>query len=72
MAAKSMEDSRDDTNDVVESSESKTASKYSSGVYGVQYLLTFFILGAAWIVAFFSRLFAVVRFESIIHEFDPW
>lgn len=32
----------------------------------------FSILAAAWIVAFFSRLFAVVRFESIIHEFDPW
>lgn len=26
----------------------------------------------AWIVGFASRLFAVVRFESIIHEFDPW
>ena len=48
-------------------------SKFSStSFYGVQYLLTFFILGAAWVVAFFSRLFAVVRFESIIHEFDPW
>lgn len=22
--------------------------------------------------AFFSRLFAVIRFESIIHEFDPY
>lgn len=44
----------------------------SASIYGAQYLLTFFILGAAWIVAFFSRLFAVVRFESIIHEFDPW
>ena len=44
----------------------------STSMYGAQYLLTFFILGAAWIVAFFSRLFAVVRFESIIHEFDPW
>ena len=47
-------------------------SKSTAGVSGVQYLLTFFILGTAWIVAFFSRLFAVVRFESIIHEFDPW
>lgn len=25
-----------------------------------------------WLVAFSSRLFAVVRFESVIHEFDPW
>lgn len=23
-------------------------------------------------MAFFSRLFSVIRFESIIHEFDPW
>lgn len=44
----------------------------SSGILGVQSLLTFVILAAAWTVAFFSRLFAVVRFESIIHEFDPW
>lgn len=30
------------------------------------------ILGLACIVAFMARLFAVIRFESIIHEFDPW
>ncbi|CAJ0580730.1 unnamed protein product, partial [Mesorhabditis spiculigera] len=35
-------------------------------------LLTFAILGLAWFVGFASRLFAIVRFESIIHEFDPW
>ena len=23
-------------------------------------------------MGFASRLFAVIRFESIIHEFDPW
>jgi len=46
--------------------------EHSSGILGAQSLLTCFILAAAWIVAFFSRLFAVVRFESIIHEFDPW
>ena len=45
---------------------------YTSGVVGIQSLLTIVILTAAWVVAFFSRLFAVVRFESIIHEFDPW
>lgn len=37
-----------------------------------QSLLTFFILSLAWLVGFSSRLFAVIRFESIIHEFDPW
>lgn len=35
-------------------------------------LLTFVILSVAWVVGFASRLFAVIRFESIIHEFDPW
>lgn len=30
------------------------------------------ILGAVWIIAFSSRLFSVIRFESVIHEFDPW
>ena len=35
-------------------------------------LLTFFILAFAWLAGFSSRLFAVIRFESIIHEFDPW
>ncbi|KAJ1372937.1 oligosaccharyl transferase stt3 subunit [Parelaphostrongylus tenuis] len=35
-------------------------------------LLTFAILSLAWFVGFASRLFAIVRFESIIHEFDPW
>ena len=37
-----------------------------------QSLLTFCILSLAWLVGFSSRLFAVIRFESIIHEFDPW
>lgn len=35
-------------------------------------LLTFSVLFIAWISGFASRLFAVIRFESIIHEFDPW
>lgn len=39
---------------------------------GLQSLLTFVILSLAWLVGFSSRLFAVIRFESIIHEFDPW
>lgn len=41
-------------------------------ITGTQSLLTVVILGLACIVAFSSRLFAVIRFESIIHEFDPW
>ena len=39
---------------------------------GVLCLLSVIILAAAYLVAFSSRLFAVIRFESIIHEFDPW
>lgn len=35
-------------------------------------LLRFAIIGLAWLAGFLSRLFAVIRFESIIHEFDPW
>ena len=34
--------------------------------------LILLILILIWICAFSSRLFSVVRFESIIHEFDPW
>ena len=30
------------------------------------------ILGTVGVMGFATRLFSVVRFESIIHEFDPW
>uniref|UniRef100_A0A6Q2YTZ9 Dolichyl-diphosphooligosaccharide--protein glycosyltransferase subunit STT3B n=1 Tax=Esox lucius TaxID=8010 RepID=A0A6Q2YTZ9_ESOLU len=39
---------------------------------GWQSLLSFTILFLAWLAGFSARLFAVIRFESIIHEFDPW
>ena len=39
---------------------------------GWKSLIVFFVLTLAWLVGFSSRLFAVIRFESIIHEFDPW
>ncbi|XP_011269958.1 hypothetical protein CAOG_08388, partial [Capsaspora owczarzaki ATCC 30864] len=35
-------------------------------------LLTLSILGLAGLLAFLVRLFAVIRFESVIHEFDPY
>lgn len=41
-------------------------------IAGTQSLLIVVILVLACIVAFSTRLFAVIRFESIIHEFDPW
>jgi len=39
---------------------------------GWQSLLSFTVLFLAWLAGFSARLFAVIRFESIIHEFDPW
>lgn len=39
---------------------------------GWKSLITFTVLLLAWVSGFASRLFAVIRFESIIHEFDPW
>lgn len=39
---------------------------------GYSSLITFAVLLLCWISGFSSRLFAVIRFESIIHEFDPW
>ena len=39
---------------------------------GFQSLIVFAVLALAWLAGFSSRLFAVIRFESIIHEFDPW
>ena len=39
---------------------------------GTQSLLIIVVLVLACVVGFSSRLFAVIRFESIIHEFDPW
>lgn len=37
-----------------------------------QLLFRFAILVIACFVSFSIRLFAVIRYESIIHEFDPW
>ena len=46
--------------------------KNSFSTLGATSLLTFVILSLCWLVGFASRLFAIIRFESIIHEFDPW
>ncbi|XP_037946380.1 dolichyl-diphosphooligosaccharide--protein glycosyltransferase subunit STT3B [Teleopsis dalmanni] len=45
---------------------------FSRKTAGYSSLITFSVLLIAWIAGFSSRLFAVIRFESIIHEFDPW
>lgn len=52
-------------------SKKSSISKLNSKT-GISSLLIFVILLLAWIAGFSSRLFAVIRFESIIHEFDPW
>lgn len=50
----------------------KNAVKKSSYVGSISSLIVFSVLLMCWIAGFASRLFAVIRFESIIHEFDPW
>lgn len=65
-----MDEERDES---PQSKDQKTADLDSrSQAIGWQSLLTFTVLSLAWLVGFSSRLFAVIRFESIIHEFDPW
>lgn len=44
----------------------------SSTIDNTQSLLRFVILAFITGAAVASRLFAVIRFESVIHEFDPW
>lgn len=39
---------------------------------GIRTLLIFASLAAIWLTGFMTRLFSVIRYESIIHEFDPW
>ncbi|XP_055681117.1 dolichyl-diphosphooligosaccharide--protein glycosyltransferase subunit STT3B [Lutzomyia longipalpis] len=50
-------------------SRPKTLNRQTAGYAS---LITFAVLFLAWVSGFSSRLFAVIRFESIIHEFDPW
>lgn len=47
-------------------------TKNSRSTKSLGSLLIFGVLLVCWIAGFSSRLFAVIRFESIIHEFDPW
>ncbi len=59
------------TNSNKRSSNSSSVSSLLSPT-GVTSLITFIVLSCAYISGFMSRLFSVIRFESIIHEFDPW
>ena len=54
---------------------SKTVARPSTSLMnpaGSKSLIVFVVLALCCILGFSSRLFAVIRFESIIHEFDPW
>ncbi|CAF0776707.1 unnamed protein product [Adineta steineri] len=53
------------------SSEYITNSSSSSSA-GLKSLITVIILICVCISGFISRLFSIIRFESVIHEFDPW
>ncbi|KAL1227248.1 Dolichyl-diphosphooligosaccharide--protein glycosyltransferase subunit STT3B [Trichinella spiralis] len=53
----------------MKSGRSKAPPTNSSGW---EYLLTATVLLLVCLVGFSLRLFSVIRFESIIHEFDPW
>ncbi|WVQ84505.1 hypothetical protein IAT38_006659 [Cryptococcus sp. DSM 104549] len=44
----------------------------AEGINNTKSLLRFVILALICGAAIGSRLFAVIRFESVIHEFDPW
>ncbi|VVC90579.1 unnamed protein product [Leptidea sinapis] len=50
----------------------KTSPAIFHNTAGFSTLITVTVLTLAWLAGFASRLFAVIRFESIIHEFDPW
>jgi len=50
----------------------KGGASMVSHAAGSKSLIVFVVLALAWCVGFASRLFAVIRFESIIHEYDPW
>ncbi|GMY36148.1 dolichyl-diphosphooligosaccharide--protein glycosyltransferase subunit STT3A [Fagus crenata] len=51
------------------------ASETSQGTtlrYAFGYVLSFFILILIGVLAFSIRLFSVIKYESVIHEFDPY
>ncbi|KAJ8924406.1 hypothetical protein NQ315_007202 [Exocentrus adspersus] len=57
---------------MVQAGSKKSAISKINSKTGISSLIIFVVLLLAWIAGFSSRLFAVIRFESIIHEFDPW
>ena len=60
------------TGQVATAAAAKGGGGMMSHAAGSKSLIVFVVLALAWCVGFASRLFAVIRFESIIHEYDPW
>jgi dolichyl-diphosphooligosaccharide---protein glycosyltransferase len=57
------------------SKTSSSSDDSDTGIFnstGIKTLLVFTALACVCITGFMSRLFSVIRYESIIHEFDPW
>ena len=59
-----------DTTDSINSTSSTTIP--IENLSGIPTVLKYGILGLICLLAFSIRLFAVVRYESVIHEFDPY
>ncbi|KAJ6638390.1 Dolichyl-diphosphooligosaccharide--protein glycosyltransferase subunit STT3A [Pseudolycoriella hygida] len=49
-----------------------TSTKLNGGLQKQEHLVKLGILTIAAILSFSTRLFSVLRFESVIHEFDPY
>ncbi|CAF0868192.1 unnamed protein product [Adineta steineri] len=56
----------------VNDNSSEYITNSSSSSAGLKSLITVIILICVCISGFISRLFSIIRFESVIHEFDPW
>ena len=54
------------------SSRSSSGGLLAGFAGGSEFVFQAVILLAVCVLAFMVRLFSVVRYESVIHEFDPW
>lgn len=73
--AKAPAPQKQNTSTIKETSETSNSAESNSSVLnptGVKTLLVFVILACICLTGFMVRLFSVIRYESIIHEFDPW
>lgn len=65
-----------ETKDAVEKSQPHVLFSFWKNIVGVLWTfspaLKVSILMMIFIISFFARVFSVIRYESIIHEFDPW